>query len=690
MLLLEEPISPIIYEDSTTSFPFSDAQKYYVPGHKSEDDPPWNCESDSKNSVPGHRRGRSLSELRENSKQFYNNLFVTSSSESVWELSHREIASPSAKEKHIHAEEVVHRKGCSFVIHPYSRFATCWQSLILLALLPAWFMIPARIAFEDHADGEKFATFDIIYEGLFFFDIVMNFVTGYKLESGLVELNHKNIQKYYLRRWFVVDVISVFPWMSVLSISGKMAVNVKLFKIVKFTKTLKLTRLHKLSMFSDFFYSLPIPNWLLRLFILLCCLLGYTHLVGCLWFYIASFETDDGSWIEVSALVVESGNTAISKYKLYWLSIYWALETSTTVGYGDIVPATIAEVVFSIVILCSGYMFFTYLAATISSSIIKKDTVTKRGRKFMLSVHNFVKEKKLTPSLRNELMDTFVGRLGEVLDDSFDWTDLKRWITPELQWTVINEIYRDVFINCRFLRDLGDLFDSNVTEIKRYQTFVIDLVTLFRPIHYTTSQIITNIGGKVKFWYIVSQSNVSLEIPYISKTLIVRAGSTLGQCALFYGSCWGVNLYSVPGTKVYSVCMEKLEDLVHTPENRSILKQFRCSADQSCEILEKYILADSLYKDSLPMLRTIGWAWRHGSAAKSIRNDNRLTKNTKSALNKLMDKRILELNYRIKRQYVTLDKKIKSQYETLSDRIVRFETSITLTKYSNKRIEQKG
>ncbi len=55
-----------------------------------------------------------------------------------------------------------------------------------------------------------------------------------------------------------------------------------------------------------------------------------------------------------------------------WLGMWWALQTVTTVGYGDFVPATTAGRATAPVLLLGGLAFISVVTATITSSFVSR------------------------------------------------------------------------------------------------------------------------------------------------------------------------------------------------------------------------------------------------------------------------------------------------------------------------------
>jgi voltage-gated potassium channel len=55
-----------------------------------------------------------------------------------------------------------------------------------------------------------------------------------------------------------------------------------------------------------------------------------------------------------------------------WLGMWWALETVTTVGYGDVVPATVAGKIIGSFLLLGGLAFLTVIIAMITGGFVAR------------------------------------------------------------------------------------------------------------------------------------------------------------------------------------------------------------------------------------------------------------------------------------------------------------------------------
>jgi voltage-gated potassium channel Kch len=55
-----------------------------------------------------------------------------------------------------------------------------------------------------------------------------------------------------------------------------------------------------------------------------------------------------------------------------WLGMWWALQTVTTVGYGDIVPEEFSGRIIGAVVMLEGIAFLTVVTAVITSTFIER------------------------------------------------------------------------------------------------------------------------------------------------------------------------------------------------------------------------------------------------------------------------------------------------------------------------------
>jgi voltage-gated potassium channel len=73
------------------------------------------------------------------------------------------------------------------------------------------------------------------------------------------------------------------------------------------------------------------------------------------------------------------------EYKNVWVGMWWALQTVTTVGYGDVTPQHISGRLVASFVMFEGIAFLAIITAAITSTFVAKATEAHEGRSEELS-----------------------------------------------------------------------------------------------------------------------------------------------------------------------------------------------------------------------------------------------------------------------------------------------------------------
>lgn len=90
--------------------------------------------------------------------------------------------------------------------------------------------------------------------------------------------------------------------------------------------------------------------------------------MACAWYFIATFDgNNDDSW------PVNFGVIDEDPFFIYIVSLYWAEQVITTVGYGDLNPGLQIEYFTAVLWMMFGASFYSFLASNISSLVASLD-----------------------------------------------------------------------------------------------------------------------------------------------------------------------------------------------------------------------------------------------------------------------------------------------------------------------------
>jgi voltage-gated potassium channel Kch len=86
-----------------------------------------------------------------------------------------------------------------------------------------------------------------------------------------------------------------------------------------------------------------------------------------------------GTIVTATALVVVVGGILIrvldhSEYSSIWVGMWWALQTVTTVGYGDVTPAHPSGRIVAAFVMLEGIAFLAIVTAAITSTFVARAT----------------------------------------------------------------------------------------------------------------------------------------------------------------------------------------------------------------------------------------------------------------------------------------------------------------------------
>ena len=237
----------------------------------------------------------------------------------------------------------------------------------------------------DTPAGKKFDVFLIIVIGLSVLALVLDsvapihakyrlellalewsFTIAFTIEYGLRIYSAENRKQYIFSFYGIIDLLSILPsYIALLFPPVTYLVVVRILRVLRVFRVLKLFRYIGE---ANFLYS-AVYNGRRKIFIFMFTVINLIVVFGTMMFVIEG---------------PEHGFDSIPH------SIYWAIVTITTVGYGDIVPQTVLGQTIAAIAMISGYAIIAVPTGIIGAELMQEfrrgDTL-KRIESHIVCVH---------------------------------------------------------------------------------------------------------------------------------------------------------------------------------------------------------------------------------------------------------------------------------------------------------------
>ena len=362
-----------------------------------------------------------------------------------------------------HTEQVVQ---LGWLIHPDARCKQLWNFLILLLLLYSFTVVPYVIAFSNMDPGTFWYYLDISTSSLFTIDIVLIFNTALQDESGHLITSRRTIALRYATGMLLIDILSVFPFFAFETGTGSGNSNVflRFLRLSRFTRLFRTSKLvavirhfshsQRMEHFINFMRTYSGVTRLIGALFIVCIII---HFVACMWYFMARMnDFSPDTW------VVRTNLQDASEGELYLTSVYFAVTTLTTVGYGDVTPHTDNELVLCMIWMMFGVGFYSFVVGTLSSVLTSMDTKSVLLNSKLQLVELLAKDTRLPDHLVKLVRKEVKHSAETIALDETQRQSLLMHLPKTLKYEIAMTMYQHSAIQISFFLQQDKAFAANI------------------------------------------------------------------------------------------------------------------------------------------------------------------------------------------------------------------------------------
>ncbi|KAF7822171.1 potassium channel SKOR-like [Senna tora] len=308
---------------------------------------------------------------------------------------------------------------------------------------------------------------DIAGQFAFLIDIFVRFSVAYRdTHSHTWVYNRRQIASRYFKSRFTLDILSCLPWDYIYKATGRK-------EPVRYLLWIRLSRAYRVIEFFDRLEKDIRINYLFtRIVKLLVVELYCTHTTACIFYYLATTmppSKEGYTWIGSLKMGDHSYSDFrhISLWRRYVTSLYFAIVTMVTVGYGDIHAVNVREMIFVMIFVSFDMILGAYLLGNMAALIVKGSR-TEKFRDKMTELIKYMNKNNLDKQISKEIK----GHLRLQFDRSYTEATIVEDIPASIRTKISVNLYEQFIQQVHLFKGCSSGFIKQIA-IKVHEEFFL-------------------------------------------------------------------------------------------------------------------------------------------------------------------------------------------------------------------------
>lgn len=396
-----------------------------------------------------------------------------------------------------------------------------WLSIVFLAVMWSSFEAPLSFVMSTNISTASIII-DCALSLFFFIDIGLHLKTKLKLpgqQLGEFDISETKNRPYHKSLWLPLDIITSLPF-ELIAISMGLGFPMRVIAGLRLLRVFRIIKLRNVLGVFDFLpkqLKIPVIITLIALAI---------HWIACGW-------------------MVINPHPELDTISFYNVSLYWAITTLTTVGYGDIAPVTNIGRLYTMGVMIIGVTSFGVIIGNFYRMFNLADKHKEDRKEKMSHIQQFMKHYNIPFNLQRQVFSFY----NHVLDKNFSEQDNE--IVKDLPKALQNEL--NIYMKIRLIRDVHIFKECSIPCLKM-------IAERLEQTYHSPNEYIVRKGDVGEEMFIIGHGDV--EVSAGEKVLSeLKSGQFFGEIALLEDTVRSADVKTTSYSDLYTFKKEDFKQI---------------------------------------------------------------------------------------------------------------------------------